>query len=79
MLTSAFSGQAFSEEDKPSLPPVVVTVVMVDGIRLSEIDLSNALMSSIPVDSVERIELTQRRQQRLVRQWCDWRHNSYRY
>jgi len=33
-------------------------VVMVDGIRLSEIDLSNALMSSIPVDSVERIELT---------------------
>jgi iron complex outermembrane receptor protein len=31
-------------------------VVMVDGIRLSEIDLSNALMSSIPVDSVERIE-----------------------
>ena len=25
MLTSAFSGQAFSEEDKPSLPPVVVT------------------------------------------------------
>lgn len=32
-------------------------VVMVDGVRLSEIDLSNALMSSIPVDSVERIEL----------------------
>ncbi len=25
MLISAFSGQAFSEEDKPSLPPVVVT------------------------------------------------------
>jgi vitamin B12 transporter len=25
MLTSAFSSQAFSEEDKPSLPPVVVT------------------------------------------------------
>ena len=126
IVTSAFSNQAFSEEDKPSLPPVVVTanrfedrltamsasitiitaeqirssgasdvneairkiagvlgrqnltgssdsaldlrgfgttseqnlVVMVDGIRLSEIDLSNALMSSIPVDSVERIELT---------------------
>ena len=126
ILTSAFSNQAFSEEDKPSLPLVVVTanrfedrltamsagttiitadqirssgasdvneairkiagvlgrqnltsssdsaldlrgfgttseqnlVVMVDGIRLSEIDLSNALMSSIPVDSVERIELT---------------------
>lgn len=33
-------------------------VVMVDGVRISEIDLSNALMSSIPVDSVERIELT---------------------
>ena len=25
MLTSAFSSHAFSEEDKPSLPPVVVT------------------------------------------------------
>ncbi len=33
-------------------------VVMVDGVRISEIDLSNALMSSVPVDSVERIELT---------------------
>ncbi len=33
-------------------------VVMVDGVRISEIDLSNALMSSIPVDSVERVELT---------------------
>jgi iron complex outermembrane receptor protein len=33
-------------------------VVMVDGVRISEIGLSNALMSSIPVDSVERIELT---------------------
>ncbi len=33
-------------------------VVMVDGVRISEIDLSNALMSSIPIDSVERVELT---------------------
>ena len=126
LLASAFSTQAFSEDNSPTLPQVVVTanrfeerltamsagttiitaeqirssgasdvneairkiagvlgrqnltgtpdsaldlrgfgttseqnlVVMVDGIRLSEIDLSNALMSSIPVDSVERIELT---------------------
>ncbi len=33
-------------------------VVMVDGVRLSEIDLSNALISSVPIDSVERVEVT---------------------
>ncbi len=32
-------------------------VVMVDGIRLSENELSPALLSSIPVESVERIEI----------------------
>jgi iron complex outermembrane recepter protein len=32
-------------------------VVLVDGIRISENDLSAALMSSIPIDSVERIEI----------------------
>ena len=33
-------------------------VIVVDGVRLSENELSNAVLSSIPVDSVERIEIT---------------------
>ncbi|GAB3463995.1 TonB-dependent receptor [Massilia terrae] len=33
-------------------------VVMVDGVRLSENELSGAVLSTIPVDSVERIEIT---------------------
>ena len=32
-------------------------VVLVDGIRLSENELSSALLSSIPIDTVERIEI----------------------
>lgn len=32
-------------------------VIMVDGVRLSEIDLGVAMLSSIPIDSVERIEI----------------------
>lgn len=32
-------------------------VIMVDGVRLSEIDLGVAMLSSIPLDSVERIEI----------------------
>jgi len=33
-------------------------VVVLDGVRLSDNELSNAVLSSIPVDSVERIEIT---------------------
>jgi iron complex outermembrane recepter protein len=33
-------------------------VVMLDGVRLSENELATAVLSSIPVDSVERIEIT---------------------
>ncbi|GAB3410657.1 TonB-dependent receptor [Massilia agilis] len=33
-------------------------VVMVDGVRLSENELASAVLSTIPVDSVERIEIT---------------------
>jgi iron complex outermembrane recepter protein len=33
-------------------------VVMVDGVRLSENELATAALSTIPVDSVERIEIT---------------------
>ncbi|MEH6436739.1 TonB-dependent receptor family protein [Massilia sp. DD77] len=33
-------------------------VVMVDGVRLNENELANTVLSSIPVDSVERIEIT---------------------
>jgi iron complex outermembrane receptor protein len=33
-------------------------VVMVDGVRLSENEQANAVLASIPVDSVERIEIT---------------------
>jgi iron complex outermembrane receptor protein len=33
-------------------------VIVLDGVRLSENELSNAILSSIPVDSVERIEIT---------------------
>lgn len=33
-------------------------VVMLDGVRLSENELSSAILSTIPVDSVERIEIT---------------------
>lgn len=33
-------------------------VVMVDGVRLSENELATAVLSTIPVDSVERIEIT---------------------
>ncbi len=32
-------------------------VIMVDGVRVSEIDLGIAMLSSIPVDSVDRIEI----------------------
>ncbi len=32
-------------------------VILVDGVRLSEIDLGVAMLSSIPLDSVERIEI----------------------
>jgi iron complex outermembrane recepter protein len=33
-------------------------VVMIDGVRLSENELATAVLSSIPIDSVERIEIT---------------------
>ncbi|MBQ5964631.1 TonB-dependent receptor [Massilia sp. ZL223] len=33
-------------------------VVMVDGVRLNENELANTVLSTIPVDSVERIEIT---------------------
>lgn len=33
-------------------------VIVVDGVRLSENELSNAIVSTIPVDTVERIEIT---------------------
>jgi iron complex outermembrane receptor protein len=33
-------------------------VVMIDGVRLSENELASAVLSAIPVDSVERIEIT---------------------
>jgi iron complex outermembrane receptor protein len=33
-------------------------VVVLDGVRLSDNELSNAILSTIPVDSVERIEIT---------------------
>jgi iron complex outermembrane receptor protein len=33
-------------------------VVMLDGVRLSENELSGAILSTIPIDSVERIEIT---------------------
>jgi len=33
-------------------------VIVLDGVRLSENELSNAILSTIPVDSVERIEIT---------------------
>jgi iron complex outermembrane receptor protein len=33
-------------------------VVMIDGVRLSENELASAVLSTIPVDSVERIEIT---------------------
>jgi len=33
-------------------------VVMVDGVRLNENELANTVLSSIPVDTVERIEIT---------------------
>lgn len=32
-------------------------VILVDGVRLNENELSNAVLSSIPVDTVERIEI----------------------
>ena len=32
-------------------------VIMIDGVRLNEIDLATPLLSSIPLDSVERIEI----------------------
>lgn len=34
------------------------TVILVDGVRLNENELANTVLSSIPVDSVERIEIT---------------------
>ena len=33
-------------------------VIVLDGVRLSDNELSNAVLSSIPVDSIERIEIT---------------------
>lgn len=33
-------------------------VILVDGVRLNENELANTVLSSIPVDSVERIEIT---------------------
>jgi iron complex outermembrane receptor protein len=33
-------------------------VIVLDGVRLSENELSNTILSTIPVDSVERIEIT---------------------
>jgi iron complex outermembrane receptor protein len=33
-------------------------VIMVDGVRLNENELSNAVLSSIPIDTVDRIEIT---------------------
>jgi iron complex outermembrane receptor protein len=33
-------------------------VIVVDGIRLSENELSNAILSTIPIDTVDRIEIT---------------------
>ncbi|HEY5799738.1 MAG TPA: TonB-dependent receptor plug domain-containing protein, partial [Burkholderiaceae bacterium] len=33
-------------------------VVMLDGVRLSENELASAILSTIPIDSVERIEIT---------------------
>lgn len=33
-------------------------VIVLDGVRLSENELSNAILSTIPVDTVERIEIT---------------------
>jgi iron complex outermembrane receptor protein len=33
-------------------------VIMVDGVRLNENELANTVLSSIPVDTVERIEIT---------------------
>jgi iron complex outermembrane recepter protein len=33
-------------------------VVLLDGVRLSENDLSSAVLSTIPIDTVERIEIT---------------------
>jgi iron complex outermembrane receptor protein len=33
-------------------------VIVLDGVRLSENELSNAILSTIPIDSVERIEIT---------------------
>ena len=33
-------------------------VVVLDGVRLSENELSSALLSAIPIDSIERIEIT---------------------
>ena len=33
-------------------------VVMVDGVRLNENELANTVLSTIPIDSVERIEIT---------------------
>ncbi|WP_343731199.1 TonB-dependent receptor [Duganella sp.] len=33
-------------------------VIVMDGVRLSENELSNAILSTIPIDTVERIEIT---------------------
>ena len=33
-------------------------VILVDGVRLNENELSNAVLSTIPIDTVERIEIT---------------------
>ncbi len=42
-------------------------VIVLDGVRLSENELSNAILSTIPIDTVDRIEITRRRRQRVVR------------
>jgi hypothetical protein len=48
-------------------------VIMVDGVRLNENELASAVLSTIPIDTVERIEIVARRQQRAV-----WRRRDRR-
>ena len=49
MLTSAFCGQAFSKEDKPSLPPVVVTATRQE-------QLMDDLIANVTLISREQID-----------------------
>jgi hypothetical protein len=50
MLTSAFSGQAFSEEDKASLPPVVVTANRFED-RLTGMSASTTIITAEQIRS----------------------------